>query len=290
MKINEIIKPDIKLEEGVTLRDSKEMLAFTIVVAEAYDSAPEYDNNAEKHWVSLRDHTVNTLFPRIKGSGINIQYSEIDPYGDGYGYTEGSDMIRAMLYDMAFNNRLIIYTGHSDHPVFSEKENHIFRTIHDYLTHGTLMKIFKKNFLSVYPNFKEKNKFPTPEMLRKVLPNVSLSKGGNKGFGFNLRGELNATARHIRMAPKSAAPALFSEIVGQACYLTIVGEFPQQKVAILKDFDYINIGKIISGTPTEKRYNELLEKIQNRESPLKLNIKAKPYIQNIEELLIRKST
>lgn len=78
-----------------------------------------------------------------------------------------------MLYDIAFNNRLKIYTGDSTHPVFSEKENWLFRSVHDYFTHGSLLKNFKSEFMKMYPNFDTK-KQPSIDMLRKMLPKVSL--------------------------------------------------------------------------------------------------------------------
>lgn len=36
----------------------------------------------------------------------------------------------------------------------------------------------------------------------------------------------------------------YVEVVGQVCYHEVFGGFPTQKVAILKGFDYYNIGKL----------------------------------------------
>lgn len=34
---------------------------------------------------------------------------------------------------------------------------------------------------------------------------------------------MNAAAKHLRLATDAAAPALFTEVVGQVCYNRIVG-------------------------------------------------------------------
>ena len=69
---------------------------------------------------------------------------------------------------------------------------------------------------------------------------------------FSRKGELQAYNSHIKMFPPAAWPALFTEIIGQVCYQTSRGSFPTQKVAILKGFDYQNIGKV-EGYQIEKK-------------------------------------
>lgn len=64
------------------------------------------------------------------------------------------------------------------------------------------------------------------------------------GQPFTRKGELSAYNTHIKMFPPAAWPALFTEIVGQVCYQSTRGSFPEQKVCILRGFDYKNIGKI----------------------------------------------
>ena len=61
---------------------------------------------------------------------------------------------------------------------------------------------------------------------------------------FTRKGELSAYNTHIKMFPPSTWPALFTEIIGQVCYQTKKGAFGVQKVAILKGFDYKNIGRV----------------------------------------------
>lgn len=61
---------------------------------------------------------------------------------------------------------------------------------------------------------------------------------------FNARGEILLYNTHLKMLPKKAWPALFTEVVGQVCYQTTYGEFPVQKVAILHGFDYEHVGRV----------------------------------------------
>lgn len=74
----------------------------------------------------------------------------------------------------------------------------------------------------------------------------------NQDFG--LRGELKAYNTHARLAPPLALPALFTEVVGQACYAIVNGKvddngdfipaFGDQKIAELPGFDYMKVGEV----------------------------------------------
>lgn len=74
----------------------------------------------------------------------------------------------------------------------------------------------------------------------------------NQDFG--LRGELKAYNTHARLAPPIALPALFTEVVGQACYAIVNGKvddngdfipaFGDQKIAELPGFDYMKVGEV----------------------------------------------
>lgn len=61
---------------------------------------------------------------------------------------------------------------------------------------------------------------------------------------FGTKGEIRAYNTHIKMAPPAAVPALFTEIVGQACTSVVTGEFPVQKIAFLPGFDYYHLGRV----------------------------------------------
>ena len=52
------------------------------------------------------------------------------------------------------------------------------------------------------------------------------------------------TTAHIKTVPPAAYPALFTEVVGQACSFIVNGQFPEQKIAILPGFDYENVGVV----------------------------------------------
>lgn len=67
--------------------------------------------------------------------------------------------------------------------------------------------------------------------------------GGNHDF--SLKGEIGAFNTHAKIAPRDAMDALFSEVVGQVCYVDTYDEFPNpQKACILYGFDYDKLGDI----------------------------------------------
>lgn len=61
---------------------------------------------------------------------------------------------------------------------------------------------------------------------------------------FGGKGEIASYNTHSKLVPKDALPALFTEVVAQACYAVTFGNFPVQKIAVLKGFDFYNLGKI----------------------------------------------
>ena len=85
------------------------------------------------------------------------------------------------------------------------------------------------------------------------------------GSEFSQRGEIKSYNAQAKVTPRAALPALFTEVVGQAMYATFHGNFPEQKVAILKGFDYYNVGE---GPAAPKKRNGVLE-AENIEALLK---------------------
>lgn len=253
----------IPLTEGVYIHSMPELAAFVVTLAEAYDAAPIHDPAADKHWDAAKRHTLEVLFKRVKGSGIDIQFTQDDPYTE-FGHKPRM-MIRAMLYDILINNRLLIYSGTTgDHPNFSPEENTVFRTIHDYFTHGKLLSTFKQNLLKVIPNIAQGHK-PTQEELAKALPQVSMAQGGNMGHSLTARGEFNSCSAHIRLAPKDAAPCLFTEVAGQIAYFMCTAQYATQKVAVLPGFDFYKIGQTIPNTAQDARKAELMQFLSTAE-------------------------
>jgi len=177
---------------------------YARIVADAYASAPVFDESMLPSYRALIDHAENVLYPQILGKGIDVQFVNNDPYRTR----------DEMAKDVNDNKILKVSTLFNDHPVLSEEQNLKFRAVHDYYTHIVC----------------------------------------NQDFG--LRGELKAYNTHARLAPRAALPALFTEVVGQACYAIARGQvdekgdfipaFGEQKVCRLEGFDYRNVG-VVSG-------------------------------------------
>ena len=63
------------------------------------------------------------------------------------------------------------------------------------------------------------------------------------------------------MVPKDAVPAIFTEVVGQASIAVTSGSFPsKQKIAVLKGFDYYNVGKVDDYEINNKEIEEIRKK------------------------------
>lgn len=100
----------------------------------------------------------------------------------------------------------------NEHPIFTPEQNLRFRAVHDYIVH--------------------------------IIP-------GDAGPDFSEKGEIKAFNLHRKLAPKDAWPALFTEVAAQACYANARGEFPEQKVSILPQFDPLNVGNYSDGSPVD---------------------------------------
>lgn len=258
MRISDIIV------EGVDIKSTNYQAAYMVAVAEAYHRAPQLDPSAKAIWDNLAEHTREVLFKRMKGSGIDIQFVPDDPYEIG----SPEDSVKYLLYDIVINKRMMVYTGFSDnHPTFSYDDNIMFRAVHDFFAHASVRKAFSASMSKAAKSMKLAA-WPALEDAGDLLSQVRLPS-----HMFNARGEFNSASEHVRLAPKEAAPALFTEIVGQVCFQVICGNFPVQKVAILKGFDYQNIGRC-SGEP-ERRLQEVLAAIEGGEEEIALALPRK---------------
>ena len=65
-----------------------------------------------------------------------------------------------------------------------------------------------------------------------------------RNTNFDAKGEIASYNAHLQTMPPKSYPALFTEVVGQACTSIITGKFPEQKIALLSGFDYVNIGVV----------------------------------------------
>lgn len=79
---------------------------------------------------------------------------------------------------------------------------------------------------------------------------------------FSQKGEIQAYNAHLKTIPPNGAPALFTEVIGQASHFNQRGFFPEQKIALLPGFDYFNIGVVdpkITGYKLDKERKELVK-------------------------------
>lgn len=72
------------------------------------------------------------------------------------------------------------------------------------------------------------------------------TKPGASMIQFGLKGELQAYNAHLNFIGKNAEalPALFTEVVGQVCHQSYFGDFPEQKIVTLPQFDFKKIGAV----------------------------------------------
>jgi hypothetical protein len=109
--------------------------------------------------------------------------------------------------DVKKNGVMKVATIDAEHAVFDEVTNAKFRAIHDYMSH--------------------------------------IQAIGSRGTEFSLLGEIQSYNVHLKTLPPKAAPALFTEIIGQvSAYYANGGKFAEQKICLLDGFDYYNIGKV----------------------------------------------
>lgn len=186
---------------------------YVELVSKAYLEAPDFDNDAVHHWESLRESNY-TLFKRLL-SKVDVIFTTTNKSDVGsinimnrkfpIDYILESEQYKTqeeMKNDYEKTGKLKISIDYSVHPIFSLKDNIVFRTVHDFIVH--------------------------------ILGNHT----------FSAKGEIASYNRHAKLAPNDALPALFTEVVGQACVAVTTKTFPKQKIAILKGFDYNEVGKV----------------------------------------------
>lgn len=200
--------------------------AYAAVVAEVYQAAPVSDPAARPAYDALVQSNAK-LLQRLQAT-TDVEFTQDDPY-------EGPE---AVAQDIVQNRRLKVFTGGGDHPEMDERENTIFRTVHDYFAHTG------PNRRNVGSTFRTHN--------------------------FTYRGELNAYLTHTKLAPKVAIPALFTEVVGQASYFLIMNDFPVQKATVLRGLDYINIGRM--APQLQARYRQIMQQLQSDQEYVELKL------------------
>jgi hypothetical protein len=191
----------------------KDWQLYRKLVADAYNIAPTFDENAVKHWEEL-NRSNYILFKRLLSKTQIILITQEDTQVGTTLELSGKPFVIQKIEGEPYNSQkemkehwektgsIMISIDYSNHPIFSVPDNVIFRCVHDFIVH--------------------------------IL--------GDHPFGD--KGEIASYNNHAKLAPPDALPALFTEVVGQACFSVEYGFFPEQKITILEGFDYNEVGKV----------------------------------------------
>lgn len=200
-----------------------DLFCYAAVVTEAYGQAPVNDERAKAGFDALNQSNA-MLFKRLSAD-IDVSFT---PDDNGTGLSSFNQMADTIIN----KKKLDVYTGGGEHPMMTQEQNTIFRTVHDYYAHtGPIRKDFLKN--------------PTQPVKRN---------------NFKYRGEINAYLTHARLAPRAAVPVLFTEVVGQSSHYLITRNYvANQKAAILDGFDYIQIGRM--NGDRQQRFNQIKQEL-----------------------------
>lgn len=216
---------------------------YVELVSQAYLAAPDFEPEVTRHWEVLNESNYK-LFKRLL-SKVNVIFvtenksdiGSVNILGRKFPieYLPSSEQYQTqqeMKNSYQQTGVLKISIDYSDHPIFSVKDNIVFRTVHDFIVH--------------------------------IL--------GNHGFG--ARGEIASYNRHAKLAPPEALPALFTEVVGQACVAVATNSFPKQKITILKGFDYREVGKVDEYEVEDKTLTKDGVKFKDQDRKDNLDFKA----------------
>jgi len=97
---------------------------FVPIVAKAYIARPAYQADVAYSWRALAAYNAH-MFRQIQ-TRVRVEFVPQDPYGGNY---------QAMVSDIRNNRRLQVWTGESQHRVWTPEENWQFRAVHDYMIH-----------------------------------------------------------------------------------------------------------------------------------------------------------
>jgi hypothetical protein len=203
-------QPLTNLSEKLLLKDWN---LYRKMVAEAYNNAPSFEKSAVKHWEALNDSN-RKLFKRLLSKTKITLISEDD------------SQVGTLL---ELSGRPYIIEKIEGEPYDSQKEMK-----EQWEQTGNLMISIDH---STHPIFSVSD-----NVIFRCVHDFIVHILGDHPFGD--KGEIASYNNHAKMAPPEALPALFTEIVGQACYAVEYGEFPEQKIAILDGFDYRDVGSV----------------------------------------------
>lgn len=213
------------LAEKMVLKDYS---TYIRLVAEAYEQAPDYDASAVKHWNSL-NASNHILFKRLL-SKVNVVFTTNDTNKVGQINIDGRDF------------KIIFIKPEDKYQTQSQMKQEYNQT-----------KILKISIdYSEHPVFSVEDNI----VFRTVHDYIAHILGD---YDFGAKGEIGCYNLHAKMVSKDAIPALFTEVVGQVSTTIVTGDFPIQKIALLKGFDYFNIGKV-EDQDYELKNKELIKK------------------------------
>jgi hypothetical protein len=160
-----------------------------------------------------KDPKAAAIFERL-GHHILMNFPKVASsynvkFVDGQPY----DTAGQMATDMKKTGVMKVSKDFNQSEIFGELENLYFRAVHDYYGH---------------------------------LQAKGFEKDTSKITKFNLEGELRAYNNHAKMLRGSELlKAIYTEVLGQACYFMYYGKFPDQKAILMDDmFDHENIGRV----------------------------------------------
>lgn len=198
------------LTEKMVLKDYS---TYIRLVAEAYKQAPDFDAGVVKHWHSL-NASNHILFKRLL-SKVNVVFTTNDASKVGHINIDGRDF------------KIIFIKPEDEYQTQSQMKQEYNQT-----------KVLKISIdYSEHPVFSVEDNI----VFRAVHDYITHIQGD---YDFGAKGEIACYNLHAKMASKDAIPALFTEVVGQASTTIVTGDFPIQKIALLKGFDYFNVGKV----------------------------------------------
>ncbi len=206
------------LNEKLVLKDYN---LYKRLVAEAYRDAPLFDEGVVRHWKLLINSNYR-LYKRLL-SKTKIIFISSFKENEGMELRILDDVYKVMYYlDEPYNSQ-------EEMKQDWERTKSIMISI-DYSDHPVFTVIDNIVFRCVH------------DFIIHIL--------GNHPFG--AKGEIASFNNHAKLVSDDVLPALFTKIVGQACFVVEYGFYGEQKIAILEGFDYKNVG-VVDGYGIENK-------------------------------------
>jgi hypothetical protein len=111
------------MNEKKVLSSKAEWMEWARRLTEAYEARPVLESSIKSSYDAL-NASNHKMYKQIL-SRVDVEFVDDDPYQN----------YKTMEDQVFKTKKLKIYKGGSKHPFFSEEDNWIFRTVHDYLGH-----------------------------------------------------------------------------------------------------------------------------------------------------------